>query len=159
MSRISRTLRVALLTASTTLAAGGVLLPTGALAAPATPSTAVALPAERGGSGHDDRSGEERNTDQDDSSREHPAEEGTGSSDSTESESGVVSPDYCNSPNAAPGLCVNGKPLPKGDGTSKVPQGKIPCLAIDSPELCAQKQNPKPYVPSPTGSSSVGLAV
>ncbi|MFI5999252.1 hypothetical protein ACIA98_02360 [Streptomyces sp. NPDC051366] len=157
MSHVSRTLRLALLTASTTLAAGGVLLPTGALAAPATPHTTT-LPADRDSHGHKDRSGEDRNNDQG-GSDENPADEGKDSSEPTDSESGVVSQDYCNSPNAAPGLCVDGKPLPKGDGTVKVPQGKIPCLAIDSPELCAQKQNPKPYVPSPTGSSTVGLAV
>ncbi|MFD8410936.1 hypothetical protein ACFV2Q_04085 [Streptomyces sp. NPDC059650] len=157
MPRISRTLRLALLTASTTLAAGGVLLPTGALAAPATPHTVI-LPADRGSHGHKDRSGEDNDRD---GTRENPADEGGEGKDSSEptDSDGVVSEDYCNSPTRAPGLCVDGKPLPKGDGTTKVPQGKIPCLAIDSPELCAQKQNPKPYVPSPTGSSTVGLAV
>ncbi|CAM5575141.1 hypothetical protein [Streptomyces avidinii] len=44
MSPTSRTLRFALLAASTSLAAGGALLPTGALAAPA-PTHTITLPA------------------------------------------------------------------------------------------------------------------
>ncbi|MFK0256154.1 hypothetical protein [Streptomyces sp. NPDC090445] len=167
MSRTSRTLRLALFTASASLAAGGALLPTSALAAPATPHT-VTLPADRGANGQEnderedrtedttedtteDRTGETDGTDQQD-----PAE-GADQPGSTDSESGVVPESYCNDPKGLPGLCVDGKPLPKGDGTVTVPQGSVLCLGIDTPQQCADRQ--RPVVQSPTGSSTVELAV
>ncbi|MEU9304978.1 hypothetical protein [Streptomyces sp. NPDC048269] len=149
MSRSSRTLRLALLTASTSLAAGGVLLPTGAFAAtPATTPHAITLPADRGGNDHEERQGGDweksgdwnknrggshgKDTDEsqgEDQDRSEPTDPG----------SGVVPEDYCNDPKGLPGLCVDGKPLPKGDGTVMVPQGTV--------------------VESGTGSSTVELAV
>ncbi|KJY45287.1 hypothetical protein VR46_15635 [Streptomyces sp. NRRL S-444] len=161
MSLTSRPLRLALLTASTSLAAGGVLLPTGAFAAPATPHT-ITLPADRGGNDHDDRRGEDSKDDRVPSdekvpSDENPAGEGEVPSKPADSD-GVVPESYCNDPKAAPGLCVDGKPLPKGDGTVKVPMGSVLCLGVDTPEQCAARQ-PKPPVPGGTGSSTIGLAV
>ncbi|WP_030296946.1 hypothetical protein [Streptomyces katrae] len=156
MSLTSRTLRLALLTASTSLAAGGVLLPTGAFAAPATPH-AITLPADRGSDDHKDRRGEDGKNDKV-GSDENPAGEGEVPSKPADSESGVVPESYCNDPKAAPGLCVNGKPLPKGDGTVKVPMGSQLCLGVDTPEQCAARQ-PKPPVPGGTGSSTIELAV
>ncbi|MEV7446470.1 hypothetical protein AB0O22_35890 [Streptomyces sp. NPDC091204] len=185
MPRTSRTLRLVMLTASTTLAAGAVLLPTGAFAAPATPTTAT-VQSDRGGDDHEDGQdedwsrggdwsrGEDRNEDSQGSGEEGSGEseesgtkqdgtqeEGSGTgqdaSEPEESESGVVKESYCNDPKALPGLCVDGKPLPKGDGTVKVPQGTKLCLGIDTPQQCADRQ--RPTVPSPTGSSTVELAV
>ncbi|MDX3540736.1 hypothetical protein PV721_41925 [Streptomyces sp. MB09-01] len=179
MPRTSRTLRLVMLTASTSLAAGAVLLPTGAFAAPAAPHT-VTFQADRGGNDHEDREdedwnqGEDRNEDEggsreegsggneepsteQDGSQEEGSGEGKDASEPEDSESGVVQESYCNDPKALPGLCVDGKPLPKGDGTVKVPQGTKLCLGIDTPEQCADRQ--KPTVPSPTGSSTVELAV
>ncbi|MFG2667899.1 hypothetical protein ACGFY6_27070 [Streptomyces sp. NPDC048387] len=128
MSRTPRSLRLVLLTASASLAAGGVLLPTGAFAAaPATPHLA-ASPAH--GHGH----------------RHHGSEEGDGSGSGGQDApppadpGGVVPPDRCDDPTTAPGLCVDGKPLPKGDGHVVVPQGP-------------------PVIQSPTGSGTTELAV
>lgn len=180
MPRTSRTLRLALLTASTSLAAGAVLLPTGALAAPAAPHT-ITLPAERGGNDHEDRQGEDRNEDEggshgsgsDERERERDGErepegggehEGGGEdhseptdSEPTDSESGVVPEEYCDDPKGLPGLCVDGKPLPEGDDSVTVPQGSVPCLGVDTPEQCADRQ--RPPVPGGTGSSTIELAV
>ncbi|MEU9301359.1 hypothetical protein [Streptomyces sp. NPDC048269] len=161
MPRTSRTLRLALLTASTSLAVGGVLLPTGAFAAPATPHTATALPADRGSDHHKDRKGKERHEEDRNKDEDSSREEGSGEvEDRTEpqdSDTGVVPESYCNDPKALPGLCVDGKPLPKGDNSVKVPQGSVLCLGIDTPEQCAERQ--KPLVQSPTGSSTAKLAV
>ncbi|MGW6984236.1 hypothetical protein ACWGE1_33135 [Streptomyces sp. NPDC054932] len=174
MSRIFRTpLRLALLTASTSLVAGGVLLPTGAFAAPAAPHT-VTLPAERG---DQDQDGSWGGDNEEAASPENPADEaeepgdpaGSDPADSApadsepadsepaDSEPGIVTEESCNDPMALPGLCVDGKPLPKGDDTVVVPQGPQLCLGIDTPEQCADRQ--KPRVPSPTGSSTVELAI
>ncbi|MFJ4776686.1 hypothetical protein [Streptomyces sp. NPDC088762] len=54
-------------------------------------------------------------------------------------------------------VCVDGKPLPKGDDSVTVPQGSQLCLGVDTPEQCAARQ--KPVVQSPTGSSTLQLAV
>ncbi|WP_455353040.1 hypothetical protein [Streptomyces sp. SYSU K217416] len=115
MPRTSRTLRLVLLTASTSLAAGGVLLPSGAFAAPAAPHTTTA-PADEDGSHPQDSEPQDS----------EPQDSEPGESDAKDAETGVVPEGYCNDPKAAPGLCVNGKPLPKGDGSVKVPQGEKP---------------------------------
>ncbi|MFJ4779796.1 hypothetical protein [Streptomyces sp. NPDC088762] len=174
MSHTSRTLRLALLTASSALAAGSVLLPTGAFAAPATPP-AITVQA-------DDDSGDEvsDSTNEDElGSLVTPGETDENPSEPTESDSGVVPDSYCNDPMAAPGLCVDGKPLPKGDDSVTVPQappnsGVVPDSYCNdpmaAPGLCVNgKPLPKgdgsvivpqaPYVPSPTGSSTARLAV
>ncbi|WP_327411657.1 hypothetical protein [Streptomyces sp. NBC_01233] len=186
MPRTSRTLRLVMLTASTSLAAGAVLLPTGAFAAPAAPRT-ITLQADRGGNDHEDRQdedwnqGEDRNEDEggsreegsgaseessteqggsqegDSGAQEEGSTEGQDASEPEDSESGVVQESYCSDPKALPGLCVDGKPLPKGDGTVKIPQGTKLCLGIDTPGQCADRQ--RPTVPIPTGSSTVELAV
>ncbi|MFD0266225.1 hypothetical protein ACFVGY_06465 [Streptomyces sp. NPDC127106] len=161
-SRTSRTLRLVLFTASASLAAGGVLLPTGAIAAPATPYPA-AVTAERDDSDRGDDQGEggsvgeERSNDGDDTQQKDSGEGEEQSPPQGDAESGVVPESSCNDPKQLPGLCVDGKPLPKGDGTVKVPQGSVPCLGIDTPEQCAERQ--RPVVKSPTGSSTVELAV
>ncbi|WP_438317168.1 hypothetical protein ACSHWO_31090 [Streptomyces sp. HUAS TT3] len=155
MSRTSRSLRLVLFTASASLAAGGALLPTGAVAAPAAPH-AVTLPADRGGNDHDNHRGKDRNGD-DGGSQSRGTGEGEEQTSPKDSESGVVPESHCNDPKALPGLCVDGKPLPKGDGTVKVPQGSVLCLGIDTPEQCAARQ--KPVVHSPTGSPTAELAV
>ncbi|MFF4497356.1 hypothetical protein [Streptomyces sp. NPDC001546] len=133
MSRTPRSLRLVLLTASASLAAGGVLLPTGAFAAPAAPHLAAAT---AHGHGH----------------RHHGSEEGDGSGGGGQDAppppvdqppadpGGVVPPERCDDPMSAPGLCVDGKPLPKGDGHVVVPQGP-------------------PVIQSPTGSGTTELAV
>ncbi|NXY93768.1 hypothetical protein HYE82_05015 [Streptomyces sp. BR123] len=161
MSRTSRTRRLVLFTASASLAAGGALLPTSALAAPATPHTVTpTLSADRGASGYENDEREDRNedgnTENEGPDQKDPAEGGE-QSGSTDSESGVVPESYCNDPKGLPGLCVDGKPLPKGDGTVTVPRGSVLCLGIDTPQQCADRQ--KPVVKSPTGSSTVELAV
>ncbi|MEU2389497.1 hypothetical protein [Streptomyces sp. NPDC007369] len=181
MSRTSRTLRLVLFTASASLTAGGVLLPTGAIAAPAAPHPVIAT-ADRDGGDREDAQGEDGNVGEEDNGSEtgsqptdsgstdsgsQPTDSGsqpTGSVEGGEqsapqgdSGSGVVPESACNDPKQLPGLCVNGKPLPKGDGSVKVPQGSVLCLGIDTPEQCADRQ--KPVVKSPTGSSTVELAV
>ncbi|MFI7353799.1 hypothetical protein ACIBTP_07615 [Streptomyces avidinii] len=180
MPSTSRTLRLALLTVSGSLAAGAVLLPTGAFAAPAAPH-AVTLPADRGGHDRDGSRGGDRNDGgrHDDGSQETPTDEtpageaddpagptdtepaetdstGTGPADS---EDGIVSQEHCNDPRALPGLCVDGKPLPKGDNSVVVPMAPQLCLGIDTPEQCAERQKPRLVVESPTGSSTTRLAV
>ncbi|MGW0817682.1 hypothetical protein ACWD00_31425 [Streptomyces viridiviolaceus] len=143
-SPTTRKRRVLMLAASTALAAGGALVPTGAFAAPATPHAAAAITADW--DDHEDRDWDDRDHEDGDwDDRDHEdrdsTDEGPESTEDTETtpESGVVPESYCSDPMRAPGLCVDGKPLPKGDGTVTVPQGIL--------------------VPSPTGSPTARLAV
>ncbi|MFG2294107.1 hypothetical protein [Streptomyces sp. NPDC048603] len=196
MPRTSRTLRLALLTASTSLTVGGVLLPTAAFAAPAAPHAATAPAAaanDEDGFGSLTVFGEEDQSPQDESPQdeapqdESPQDEAPqdeapqdpSPSEETAPDDGIVPESYCNDPMAAPGLCVDGKPLPKGDGTVVVPQappdsGIVPDSYCNdpmaAPGLCVNgKPLPKgdgsvkvpqgTLIPSPTGSSTAELAV
>ncbi|GAA0301905.1 hypothetical protein GCM10010302_45480 [Streptomyces polychromogenes] len=138
MSRIPRPLRLALLTASASLAAAGVLLPTGALAAPAATSHLTA-PAGGHRHHHDEDSGHRGTGEGTGTGPVLGDEQGTPPRPADPQPDGVIPADRCKDPKVAPGLCVDGKPLPKGDGHVVVPEGT--------------------YVPSPTGSSTVELAV
>ncbi|MBG0854949.1 hypothetical protein I2W78_24660 [Streptomyces spinoverrucosus] len=136
-SPTTRKRRVLMLAASTALAAGGALVPTGAFAAPATPpATTITADWDNRDSEDRDNSDEDRDSTDEDTKT---APESTEGSETAPESGGVVSESYCSSPTRAPGLCVDGKPIPKGDGTVKVPQGTV--------------------VPSPTGSSTAELAV
>lgn len=168
MSHTSRTLRFALLTASTSLALGGALLPTGAFAAPA-PAHAVTLPAEDGDGARSDHTGRHgrdggwnwnRHRDEDENRHDDTPPDDSADTDTTEpadSEDGIVPQEHCNDPKALPGLCVDGKPLPKGDNSVTVPQAPKLCLGIDTPEQCADRQ--KELVPAPRPNPPIGLAV
>ncbi|MFG2974565.1 hypothetical protein ACGFYY_16435 [Streptomyces sp. NPDC048331] len=181
MSHTSRTLRFALLTASTSLALGGALLPTGAFAAPA-PAHAITLPAEDGSPGenivggnnrtgrdghdggwswnrHRDEEHRDEDTPRDDSpDTTDPADSDSADTDTTDREDRLFTEEYCNDPKALPGVCVDGKPRPKGDNTVKVPQAPKLCLGVDTPEQCAARQNDE-LVPAPRPRPSIGLAV
>ncbi|MER7827981.1 hypothetical protein ABTX85_36105 [Streptomyces sp. NPDC096097] len=150
MSHTSRTLRFALLTASTSLALGGALLPTGAFAAPA-PAHAITLPAEDGSPGEaavgensigrDGHAGgwswnwngdEDGNCDEDTPPGDSPettdpADSDPADTDTDPADSEDVTQEHCTDPKALPGPCADGKPLPKGDTSVKVPQAPKPC--------------------------------